>query len=372
MPATRRSSTSSTITETNRRIVRDSGRNVRLEPTESDRAFSKDALDRDIVAMTGPFRIVAMQTLKLADKARIDHLKVYFAMLNGASDSTPGDRAYAGAAYVIASSEGMTDAAKAIMAQDLKIDEVSSAWFEAEGENSFAEFVPESSGQRKGDTVYVPDTLDLDIVAHVSTLVHELQHASDAIAAAAAPRDISRVDLEMAAYGRETRYVLAHLDQLSGDAQRTAEQEVGDRIGPGQVYLMIVAALETTASAEDELWRELVTIITDVNDRAQLSSQGSGLEPRELATALNATADFNREKARDAIRSDNKRYKRSAKIHLRGLKGESQLDRTPAGASPTGAPSTRGATRSSTGSWAAGLPPRSEPAGQPAPARDAG
>jgi hypothetical protein len=294
-----------------------------------------------------------MQTLKLADKARIDHLKVYFAMLNGASDSTPGDRAYAGAAYVIASSEGMTDAAREIMAQNLKIDEVSSAWFEAEGENSFAEFVPEASGQRKGNTIYVPGTLDLDVVAHVSTLVHELQHASDTIAAAANPRDISRVDLEMAAYSRETRYVLAHLDQLSGDAQRTAEQQVGDRIGPGQVHLMIAAALETTGSSEDELWRELVTIITDVNDRAQTSSHGSGLEPSELAKALNGTADYNREKARDAIRYDNKRYKRSAKIHLRGLRGESQLDRTPAGASPTGASPT-------------GTPAGASPTGTPA------
>ena len=100
----------------NRRIVRDSGRSVHPEPTESDKAFIKAPLDRDIVAMTGAFRIVAMQTLKLADKAGIDHLKVYFAMLNGASDSTPGDRAYAGAAYVIATSEGMTDIAREIMA----------------------------------------------------------------------------------------------------------------------------------------------------------------------------------------------------------------------------------------------------------------
>jgi hypothetical protein len=326
------------ITETNRRIVRDSGRSVRLEPSASDKASIKDPLDRDILAMTGPYRIVAMQTLKLADNARIDHLKVYFAMLNGASDSTPGDRAYAGAAYVIATSEGMTDAAREIMGQNLKIDQVSSPWFEAEGENSFAEFVPESSGQRKGDTIYVPDTLDLDVVAHVSTLVHELQHASDDIAATANPRDISRVDLEMAAYGRETRYVLAHLDQLSGDDQRTAERQAAERIGPGQVHLMIVAALETTGSSDDEMWRELAAIITDVNDRAQASSHGSGLDPSDLSTALNGTADFNREKARDAIRSDNKRYKRSAKLHLRGLKGESRLDRTPAGATPTGVP----------------------------------
>ena len=316
------------ITETNRRIVRDSGRSVHPEPSAEDKAMTKDPLDRDILAMTGPYRLIAMQTLKLADKARIDHLKVYFAMLNGASDSTPGDRAYAGAAYVIATSEGMTDAAREIMAQNLKIDQVSSAWFKAEGEDSFAEFVPEASGQRKGATIYVPGTLDLDVVAHVSTLVHELQHASDAIAAAGHPKDLKRVDLEMAAYGRETRYVLAHLDQLSGDAQRTAEQQVAERIGPGQVYLMIAAALETTGSSDDEMWRELVAIITDVNDRAQTSSTGAGLSPDELRRALNETADYNREKARDAIRSDNKRYKRSATLHLRGLVGESQLDRT--------------------------------------------
>jgi hypothetical protein len=324
------------ITETNRRIVRDSGRSVRLEPTESDKAFIKDPLDRDIVAMTGPFRIVAMQTLKLADKAGIDHLKVYFAMLNGASDSTPGDRAYAGAAYVIASAEHM-DIAKEIMAQNLKIDEVSSVWFDAEGEGSHAEFVPESSGQRKGDTIYVPGTFDLDNVDHVSTLLHELQHATDAAAAAANPRDFSRVELEEAAYERQSRYMLAQLEQRTGDAQRTAEQQVAERIGPTHIYLMIVAALETTGSTDDQLWHELVTIISEVNDRAKAFEPGSGLEPSELSDALSATAAQNRDKARDGIRLDNKRFTRTAKVRLGGLKGESRLDRTPVGAEPTGA-----------------------------------
>jgi hypothetical protein len=331
------------ITETNRRIVRDSGRSVRLEPTESDKAFIKDPLDQDIVAMTGPFRIVAMQTLKLADKAGIDHVKVYFAMLNGASDSTPGDRAYAGAAYVIASSERM-DVANEILAQRLKIDEVSSAWFDAEGEGSHAEFVPESSGQRKGDTIYVPATFDLDNVDHVSTMVHELQHAGDAAAAAANPRDFSRVELEETAYERQSRYMLAQLEQRTGGAQTTAEQQVAERIGPTHIYLMIVAALETTGSADDQLWHELVTIISDVNDRAQAFEPGSGLEPGDFSAALNATASQNREKARDGIRLDNKRYKRTPTVRLGGLKGESRLDRTPAGADPTAAASVRTAS----------------------------
>ena len=328
------------ITETNRRIVRDSGRSVRLQPTESDKAFVKDPLDQDIVAMTGPFRIVAMQTLKLADKAGIDHVKVYFAMLNGASDSTPGDRAYAGAAYVIAATERM-DVANEILAQHLKIDEVSSTWFDAEGEGSHAEFVPESSGQRKGDTIYVPATFDLDNVDHVSTLVHELQHASDAAAAAANPRDFDRVQLEETAYERQSRYILAQLEQRTGGAQTTAEQQVAERIGPTHIYLMIVAALETTGSADDQLWHELVSIISDVNDRAQAFEPGSGLEPGDFSAALNATANQNREKARDGIRLDNKRYKRPAKVRLGGLKGESRLDRTLAGANPTGAPPAR-------------------------------
>ena len=143
--------TAASIPESHRRIVRDSGRNVRIEPDARVKAFIKDPLDQDIVAMAGDFGIVAMQTLKLADKAAISHLKVYFAMLNGASDSTPGDRAYAGAAYVVAASEGMTDIAHEIMAQNLKIDEVSQAWFDAEGEGTHAEFMPESDGQRKGE-----------------------------------------------------------------------------------------------------------------------------------------------------------------------------------------------------------------------------
>jgi len=334
------------ISESNRRIVRDSGRSVRLEPTESDRASIRDPLDRDIVAMTGPFRIVAMQTLKLADKAGIDHLKVYFAMLNGASDSTPGDRAYAGAAYVIGLSQRMDAVAKEIMAQNLKIDQVSSPWFDTVGDNSHAMFVPESSGQMKGDTIYVPGTLDLDNISHVGTLVHELQHATDAAAAASSPREFSRVDLEEAAYERQSRFLLAQLDQLTGDAQSKAAEEVAERIGPGHVYLMIVAALETTGSSDEQMWHELVAIIADVNDRAQAYSHGSGLERSELGRALADTADGNREKARDAVRFDNKRYKRSPKVRLGGLTGESRLDRTPAGAAPGGlAPARRALAR---------------------------
>ena len=72
----------------------------------------------------------------------------------------------------------MADIAREIMAQNLKIDEVSSTWFDAKGEGTHAEFDPESDGQRKGDTIYVPGTLDLDNIAHVSTLLHELQHAA--------------------------------------------------------------------------------------------------------------------------------------------------------------------------------------------------
>jgi hypothetical protein len=321
------------IPEANRRIVRDSGRNVRIEPDAHVKSFIKDPLDQDIVAMTGAFAIVAMQTLKLADQAGVSHLKVYFAMLNGASDSTPGDRAYAGAAYVVAASQGM-DVAADIMAQRLKIDEVSQTWFDAIGDDSHAMFVPVSSGQQKGDTIYVPGTLDLDNIAHVSTLVHELQHAGDAAGAASHPRDFTRVELEEKAYERQSRYLLAQLDQRTGDALSTAEQQVAERIGRGHIYLMIVAALETTGSDTDMLWRELVAIISDVNDRARAFD--SGLDADEFSAALKATADANRDQARDGIRRDNKRYKRTAKIHLDGLRGESRLDRTPRGVDPAG------------------------------------
>jgi hypothetical protein len=322
------------ITETNRRIVRDSGRSKRIEPTESEKTWFKDPLDQEIVAMTGPFHIVAMHTLKMAHKARIDHLKLYFAMLNGASDSTPGDRAYAGAAYVIALSQGLTGIAGEIMAQNLKVDEVSQTWFQAQKEGTHAMFVPESSGVLKGDTIYVPDTLDLENLAHVGTLLHELQHASDAAGAKDNPRDFSRVELEEAAYERQSRFYMVELEKLAGDARETQEKNIAERIGPTHIYLMVLAALES--SAGDGQWEERSQIVREVNAFVRAVDSDAALESRELERALNDTKDGNREKARAGIRADNRRFKRSATVHLGGLKGESRLDRTPHDRTPTG------------------------------------
>jgi hypothetical protein len=139
------------ITAANRRIVQDSGRNVRPEPGAFDKSISKDPLDQDMLAMGADFRYTVMQTLKLADKANVDHVALYFAMLNGASDSTPGDRAFAGAAYVIARSEGMA-IAKDILGGRLKVDEVSTVFLERLGGDPHAVYSPEADGQLKGDT----------------------------------------------------------------------------------------------------------------------------------------------------------------------------------------------------------------------------
>ena len=132
------------ITASNRRTVQDSGRNKRPEPDASHKAYTKDPLDQDILAMGHPgFEYTVMQVLKFADQAHVDHVALYFAMLNGASDSTAGDRAFAGAAFVVARREGMA-VARDILGGRLKIDEVSTTFFDAMGDRSQGVYSPEA------------------------------------------------------------------------------------------------------------------------------------------------------------------------------------------------------------------------------------
>ena len=311
------------ITASNRRTVQDSGRNKRPEPDASHKAYTKDPLDQDILAMGHPgFEYTVMQVLKFADQAHVDHVALYFAMLNGASDSTAGDRAFAGAAFVVARREGMA-VARDILGGRLKIDEVSTTFFDAMGDRAQAMYSPEADGQLKGDTLYLPATFDMENLADLGVLVHELQHASDD-AAVDRPTSSSRLEVESAAYERQSRFLMLELEKLTGDARTKAAAVVGSRIGQTHVYFMIAVALEAT---DDDQFDDRARIVAEVNKH---KDPGTELEPAELRRALNDTKEGNRAKARAGIVDDIKRYKRPKNVVFRGFKGESALDLTPA------------------------------------------
>jgi hypothetical protein len=314
------------ITAVNRQIVQDFGRSQRPEPGPYEESFTKDKLDQDIIAMGRPgFTLTATQVLRLADEANVNHVSVYFAMLNGASDSTPGDRAFAGAAFVIARRAGMA-VAQDILGGRLKVDEVSTVLLNATGTSPHAMYSPEADGRLKGDTLYLPTTFDIDNLAHLGTLVHELQHASDD-GAATTPTTASRLDAEEAAYERQARFLLAELEKLSGKALETAETQVGERVGQTHLYLMILATVET---AEGARRARLERIVTEVNQFKAKAAPGTELGPGELALSLSESPDASRAKARASIADYNKREKRPSKVILRGFRGESVLDAMPA------------------------------------------
>ncbi|MGZ4179332.1 MAG: hypothetical protein ACXVUL_01415 [Solirubrobacteraceae bacterium] len=311
------------ITASNRRTVQDSGRSKRPQPDASDKANTKDPLDQDILAMGHPgFEYTVMQVLKFADQAHVDHVALYFAMLNGASDSTAGDRAFAGAVFVVARREGMA-VDRDILGGRLKIDEVSTTFFDAMGDRAQAVYSPEAGGQLKGDTLYLPATFDLDNLADLGVLVHELQHASDD-AAVDRPTSKSRLEAESAAYERQSRFLMLELEKLTGDARTKAAANVGSRIGQTHVYFMIAVALEAT---DDDQFDDRARIVAEVNKN---KDPGTELEPAELRRALNDTKEGNRAKARAGIVDDIKRHKRPPNVIFRGFKGESAPDLTPA------------------------------------------
>ena len=79
-----------------RTSVATTGRRTAATPTRrTSRATPASSTARS-ARWPAAFAGVAESALKLADKVGVSHAAVYFAMLNGASDSTPDDRAFAG------------------------------------------------------------------------------------------------------------------------------------------------------------------------------------------------------------------------------------------------------------------------------------
>ena len=163
----------------------------------------------------------------------------------------------------------------------------------------------------------------MDNLADLGVVVHELQHASDD-AAVDRPTSKSRLEVESAAYERQSRFLMLELEKLTGDVRTKAEADVGSRIGQTHVYFMIAVALEAT---DDDQFDDRSRIVAGVNRN---KDPGTELEPAELRRALNDTKEGNRAKARDGIVDDIKRHNRPPKAIFRGFKGESALDVTPA------------------------------------------
>ena len=306
----------SSITPSNQRRVRDFGRaeNIqapgpRTEPNTE--AGHIAALDRDMIAMAGPFAPTAQHALKLADSAGVTHLQVYYAMLNGASDSTPGDRAFAGAAYVMARIANIPVSYEVITGR-LKVDEVDPS---ALHKRFNADYMPEAGGGRKGDTISLPTNFDLSKLDHQGTLVHELTHAA-ADKAATSLIEVPKVESEMEAYRREARFYLDTIAPLTDPARAQAVKQVGDAVTSVQILCMALEALaypvHETATIEG--------IIHDVNAVAFPLSRA------DVITALkDSRADLEKKIVKAIVAAD-KTTAKKAVTQRAGFVGESVLD----------------------------------------------
>ncbi len=299
------------ISAESRRKVRDFGRSV-APPAGGRHVRARTRttpLDDAMLSRAGAFVSTVGKTLALADSARIHHAQVDAAMVAAASDSTPGDRAFAAAVFVIARRAGL-DVADDLLAGRIKVDEVPAAYI---GSWAAAKYQSGGSG-RKGDTVYLPSTFDVDDLAQQGTVVHELTHASDDKAAGAV-RTGEADRMELHAFRAQAAFYLRSLGELSGAARDQAIDVVAATAGEVRVYTMILEA--NVAPVED--YDDLMAIISQINAksgalRARAWNRAAGASNAELeALALVAVRRI-------------ERLRRGERGQFDGLSGESVLD----------------------------------------------
>ena len=251
--------TAASITAANRHVVEDVGRNDRpadrSDPSAPHVEGDTRELDRQIREMAGAFAGVAESALKLADKVGVSHAAVYFAMLNGASDSTPDDRAFAGVTYVIAVEAGI-DVAPDILRRQLKIDAVPRAYLAKVDANAEGAYFSHG-GTLKGDTLYLPWDTNPDLLGERATIVHELTHAKTDRDKA----EVTNAQDEARSFEAEMRYVIGHIKPLTGPARTQAISEAAT----GSGRLEILAALGAIRDDADPPDPDTVTVVEELN-----------------------------------------------------------------------------------------------------------
>jgi hypothetical protein len=191
-----------------------------------------------IIDLAGPFAGTARDALTLADEASVSLIALYNAMLNGASDSTQGDRAFAGAVYVIAEREGLPVAAE-LIASRVKVDEVAPSHLP---KNAAGMYQSEANAAGwKGDTLYLPSDLQFSSLGGQATVVHELTHVGQD-AAVKSPTLIPVAESETEAFRAEARFFLDKIGRLTGLSRAQAVEEVAKDIRlPGLLSMVLEA-----------------------------------------------------------------------------------------------------------------------------------
>ncbi len=211
-------------------------------------AHTVDA-ERDVVeqltALTGgpgsPWhaKLAAALDFATANGARLQGLLE--AMVSAASDGTEGDRVMAATVYAVAAAAG--DAmADAVRTGRIKVDQVAPGSKAAAEYFALAEEPKNHPPGGKGDTVYVPSTLDINNLADRSNVIHELAHAADDAASGPNVRHLKRDHEELQAYLAGARYSLAQASGLVGKEQEDACRQIAASLSAPQMAALVYVA----------------------------------------------------------------------------------------------------------------------------------
>jgi hypothetical protein len=189
----------------------------------------------------------------------VRHEALYFAMLNGASDSTPGDRAFAGAVYVIARQEKLPVATD-LMARRFKVDEVPRSSLPKNAEGMYNPSA--SSGGRKGDTMYLPSDMNFLSLEGQATVVHELTHTAQD-AEKKVPERTPVVEAEQAAFVAEASFYLDAIAKRHDAGRERAVVEIAKAVRLPSLLCAVLVATEvrgneTALAALKELHAQVV------------------------------------------------------------------------------------------------------------------
>jgi hypothetical protein len=297
----------SAISSADRDRVKDFGREP--EPLETAMSIgAKTAGPKErIVALAGEsFAAAVKHVLAIAAADKVPLNRVEEAMLAAASDSTPGDRVMAGAAYVIALRARMP-AAGDLLGGAIKVDEVP-----AGNIGGTAEY-RSMGGAGKGDTIYLPSNFDVGSIAFQGLLAHELNHAQNDKAATSFS-SINRWREELAGYRKQGSYWLTELSKFKPAARRA---EIA-KLAPAANELSILAMLVEDRAANKPGWWAL---IEEIN-----RTSANGLSVADFRAASGDTDAALESRALRAISTHPSYSTMSASTPVDGLRGESFLD----------------------------------------------
>jgi hypothetical protein len=165
-------------------------------------------------------------------------------MLAAASDSSPGDRVFAGIVYAIAAAANHT-VAPDVLAGRVRVDAlVPTAYARLPAPANFKAFYV-TTAQRagvKGDTVYVQTDLDITDLADRGTVIHELTHARqdrDAPGLQLRPTD----QIEAEGYRGQARYLLEQVASAPAANQAGIAGQLAGRLGGQEALAMLIEVL---------------------------------------------------------------------------------------------------------------------------------